>query len=174
MKFIVLVLVVFTVAGPLSNECVFAQVYPSPNGYGYPAPPPTGLDTLLATTVNDLVSSVLEYVQNLVLILIPPGTPVPVPTLLQTLVAAQPLSLETLLEAVFSLVGEDVKPIFAAFPTILNTLPIDVQSLSSTLLAAVGTAPSVPFATLFNLLATYLQQLLFNLVVSLLGAVSNL
>lgn len=175
MKFFVLVLVVFTVAGPLSTQCVSAQANPSPNGYGYPAPAPAGLDTLLASTVNDLISSILLYLQNLVLFLVPPSTPVPLPTLLQTLVAAQPLSLGILLEAVFSLVGIPASPVLAACPSVLTTLPIDVNNLAGALLAAVPpNTPSVPFAILFNFLATYLQQLLFNLVISILGAVSNL
>lgn len=177
MKYFALVLVAFTVAGPLSTQCVFAKAANeiSPNGYGYPAPPPTGLGTLLASAVNDLISSILEYVQNLLVVFVPPSTPVPVPTLLQALVSAQPLTLGTLSEAVLSLDDVDFSPVVEELPTVLSTLPIDVNNLSGFLLSSVPpNTPSVEFGTLLNLLANYLQQVLFQLVVSLLDVVSNL
>lgn len=181
MKYFAIISVAFSIAITLSTNCVSA-VYVSnavaSTGYGYGAPAASGvgsnLGTLLSGIVNDLISSILAYLQNLLLILIGANTPVSVPALLQGL-AAPSLSLASLLQNVFVLVNTNANTVVSELPRLIQTLPIDVASLSSVLLAAIpaGT-PSVPFGTLASLLLNYLQQLLFKYVVGLLGLISNI
>lgn len=176
MKYFVLVLVTFIVAGSHSTYCVYAQ-RSNPialKRYGYSPPVPIDIGTHLSGVANDAISSIVHYVANLVLMLIPPNTPVFVATLSDAIVLAQHLTLGTLLETVCELVNFDVSPLISALPRFLTALPLDKNNLANCVLGSIfPNTQAISFASLVRLLAYFLQGSLFESFVGLLNVISN-
>lgn len=133
------------------------------------------LGTLLKSCITTVVQQIVQLLSSQVTALVPGNTPVPLPALLAALKASPKLTVFTLLAAIGTLLGITAKllPVLGLLPKIVANTGIDVNNLLQVLLSSLPPGcPSVPLATLFQLLGAYLIQLLPIVLVNLLNSLS--
>lgn len=167
----ILIILIITLAAVALNSRVAAHQQCG----AAPAAPVASLKlgTLLKSCITTVVQQIIQLLSSQLTALIPANTPVPVPTLLAALKALPSPTVAILLAAIGSLLGLNLAPVLGELPKIVANTVINVPNLLSVLLSRLPPgAPTVPFATLFALLGSYLLQLLPTVLVNLLNSLS--
>lgn len=112
--------------------------------------------------VQNVISSVVYYIVQLIILISPTNALVIIPTLLTAIQQLGDPSEETLLFVVLRLVGVLGEPIPQVFPARILDLQIDGINLLQFLISSIPPGINIaPFSLVANLLGDYLTQLLY-------------
>lgn len=118
--------------------------------------------SILGGLVNNLLTTVFIYLKNLILLLIPPNTPVQSQLFVQYLAQTQPLTIGTLVNTAFAVVGIDASPVLNACKDLFSP-GLDPNNAVQFFQSSLG-GQVVPFETYFDALLNYLLPVFDQLV----------